>query len=71
MLVLKEIEGDGLIGYSRWEGVGGEVDGEEGRNVSVNAESYLDSLKQVWGEMYFSSSCGCKMEHSLRQWRMS
>ena len=31
---------------------------EEGRNVSMNAERYLDILKQVWEEIRF---CGSKL----------
>ena len=32
------------------------LEDEEGRNVSKNAERYLDILKQVWEEMFFCSS---------------
>ena len=47
---------------------------EEGRNVSVNVEHYLNILKQVWEQIRFctgSSSGGCKMEHGLTRRRTS
>ncbi len=48
MPISRGFKGDGFVGDSRREGVGGEVDGEEGCKVSVNAERYVvvvDSLK--------------------------
>ena len=74
--VFRGFKGDGLSGYSQWEGVGGEVDGgrrgaqclHECGTLPRHSEAGLgrDPLSHLR-----VSSGGCKMEHGLTQQRTS